>query len=173
MFLRRRRGATMISVEDKNNAALGKSVVAPPLRKTELTRFLSCAQKAVGLRGRVDVLLASDETLRRLNREFRRKDSATDVLSFPAADAPGKGNRMAGDLAISLETAARQASEHGHSLEMELKVLLLHGVLHLAGHDHERDDGAMLRLEQRMRRELGLPAGLIERAAAIKRRRSA
>ncbi len=131
----------------------------------ELERFLAKARRAAGLKGPVGLLLADDATLRMLNCNYRQKNEPTDVLSFPAG-GPVAGGRLAGDLAISVETAQRQAEEHGHTLASELKILVLHGVLHLSGHDHERDDGAMERLERRLRRELGLPAGLIERAGA-------
>lgn len=157
----------MIRLEPAAGPADGRSV-----RKAELRRFLARIQSEVGLRGRVDVLLASDETLRRLNREFRRKDTATDVLSFPAADGHGEGGATAGDIAISLDTAQRQAAEQGHPFEAEIKILLLHGALHLAGHDHERNDDAMVHIEKKLRLALGLPAGLIERAAHPQRRRS-
>ncbi len=131
-----------------------------------LGRFLSEAQAAVGLVGQVTVLLATDATLRDLNRRFRGKDTATDVLSFPSTSpAPGP-EKIAGDLAISVETARRQASEQGHTLACELKVLMLHGLLHLAGYDHETDTGKMLRRERQMRARLGLPQGLIDRASA-------
>jgi probable rRNA maturation factor len=130
-----------------------------------LARFLGRARKAAGVSGEVDVLLAGDRTLRRLNREFGGKDKATDVLSFPAgASAVFFGGReLAGDLAISLETAGRQARAYGHSLEDEVKVLMLHGVLHLAGMDHETDAGEMGVREGELRRELGLVGGLIAR----------
>lgn len=147
----------MISIQPARSAATS-------LRKAELARFLRQAQLAAGLRGRVDVLLGDDAALRRLNREFRRKDAATDVLSFPALANVGAG-KVAGDLAISLDAAARQAEEHGHTLEDAVKILLLHGVLHLAGHDHESDNGEMRRRETELRNALGLPAGLIERVA--------
>jgi probable rRNA maturation factor len=134
-----------------------------------LGRFLRAAQQAVGLEGEVHVLLADDATLRRLNRTFRGKDKATDVLSFPAGpttvffgDPDGPG--LAGDLAISLETAARQAERFGHTLRDEVRVLLLHGVLHLAGFDHETDTGEMAAREAELRVQLGLVAGLIARA---------
>jgi probable rRNA maturation factor len=121
--------------------------------------------------GDVDVLLAGDRTLRTLNRQFRGKDKATDVLSFPAAENM-PGNR-AGDLAISLETAARQAAEHGHSLRDEVRVLMLHGLLHLAGFDHETDKGEMAKREAVLRAKLKLPVGLIERAGeTIKAKRA-
>jgi probable rRNA maturation factor len=106
------------------------------------------------------VLLTSNEGIRAFNRKYRRKDKATDVLSFPAAEM---AEGIAGDLVISLETALMQAEERGHTLEMEIRLLLLHGLLHLAGYDHEADDGAMRRREARLRRQLGLKAGLIER----------
>lgn len=131
------------------------------LSKSGLTRFVREAQRWVGLVGTVDVLLASDRTLRRLNRDFRGKDKATDVLSFPAAEE--FAGESAGDLAISLETAARQAREHGHSLRDEVRVLLLHGLLHLNGMDHETDRGEMAAREAELRARLRLPSGLIAR----------
>jgi probable rRNA maturation factor len=137
-------------------------------RRRELARFLRQAIEATGLAGEVSVLLTEDEAIRTLNRTYRGKDKATDVLSFPAAETAAG---VAGDLVISLETALRQAEERGHSLETEIRVLLLHGLLHLAGYDHEVDDGAMHRKETRLRRQLGLRAGLIERTHA-KRTRS-
>jgi probable rRNA maturation factor len=125
-----------------------------------LMRYLRDAQSAVGLRGEVTVLLTTDAGIRGLNRRFRKKNKATDVLSFPVDDV---SFGAAGDLAISVETAARQAAEQGHRLSMELRVLMLHGMLHLAGYDHESDAGEMARKERRLRTKLGLPLGLIER----------
>jgi probable rRNA maturation factor len=141
------------------------------LSASGLTRFLRAAQQAVGLEGEVHVLLADDATLRRLNRTFRGKDKATDVLSFPAGPTTvffgePEAPPLAGDLAISLETAAQQAARFGHSLRDEVRVLLLHGVLHLAGFDHEADTGEMAAREAELRRRLGLPTGLIARASA-------
>ncbi len=109
-------------------------------------------------------LFADDRELRRLNRRFRGVDRATDVLSFPSGGAGLQPARELGDIAISVERAARQAAEQGHSLETELRILMLHGVLHLKGLDHENDGGRMARAETRWRRRFGLPAGLIERA---------
>jgi probable rRNA maturation factor len=129
-------------------------------RRRELARFMRQAIEATGLAGEVSVLLTSDEAIRAFNRKYRRKDKATDVLSFPAAET---AEGVAGDLMISLETALMQAEERGHTLEMEIRLLLLHGLLHLAGYDHETDNGTMRRKEARLRRELGLTAGLIER----------
>jgi probable rRNA maturation factor len=134
------------------------------LRKPDLARFLKRAQKAAGLTGEVTVLLADDARLKELNRAFRRKNKPTDVLSFPA----GENNEdIAGDLAISVETAARQATEHGHTLDEELRILTLHGVLHLAGYDHEADKGEMRALESELRATLKLPVGLIERTLPV------
>ncbi len=133
------------------------------LSRAGLSRYLRVAQKAAGLQGEVDVLLAGDRTLRRLNREFRGKDKATDVLSFPClAETAGE---HAGDLAISLDTAQRQAREHGHRLRDEVRVLLLHGVLHLLGMDHETDGGTMALRESHLRARLRLPDGLIARSS--------
>jgi probable rRNA maturation factor len=129
-----------------------------------LARFLNRARLAVGVKGAVDVLLADDPTLRHLNKTFRGKNKSTDVLSFPAPSAFAA--KHAGDLAISLETAARQAATHGHPLTAEIKILLLHGLLHLSGEDHETDDGEMAAREATLRHELRLPTTLIERTTA-------
>ena len=165
-----------------------------------LGQFAARAQRAAGVRGEVDVLVTSSAALRRLNLRFRGKDKATDVLSFPHHDGKihhrGTETRRnpfskssvppclcgpscsAGDIAISAEMAAGNARRLGHSAADELKVLILHGLLHLAGYDHETDAGAMARKEARLRRVFGLPAALIERTAAdgthrpVKRRRS-
>lgn len=137
---------------------------AAGLSRSGLTRFLRAAQTAVGIAGEVDVLLAGDATLRRLNRQYRGKNKATDVLSFPAPEE--LADQHAGDLAISLDTATRQAEEHGHSLRDEVRVLLLHGLLHLRGMDHETDRGEMAGREAELRRALRLPSGLIARAGA-------
>ena len=142
------------------SAVAGSSAGAALPRKPTLTRYLREAQAAVGLRGEVSVLLTTDDGIRGLNRRFRGKNKATDVLSFPVERSV---HGLAGDLAISVETAARQAGEQGHRLSVELRVLMLHGLLHLAGLDHETDDGAMARKERRLRAKLGLPLGLIER----------
>jgi probable rRNA maturation factor len=150
----------MILIEPAIEAEYGRAV-----RRRALPLFLEQAAAAVRLRGEISVLLTTDKDIRRLNRTFRRKDKATDVLSFPAPEAMQGAPRAAGDLAISVETAARQAAEAGHSLHAELEVLLLHGVLHLAGYDHEADEGQMARREAALRRRFGLSAGLIERAA--------
>jgi len=123
-----------------------------------LARFAGRAQRAAGLRGRVSILVTGSAELRRLNRRYRRADQPTDVLSFPA-----RGNGMAGDIAISAEVAAASARRLGHSAAAEVKILILHGLLHLAGLDHERDRGQMSRREEKLRRRLGLPGSLIGR----------
>ncbi|MDE3149372.1 MAG: rRNA maturation RNase YbeY [Acidobacteriota bacterium] len=130
-----------------------------------LARFLVEAQAAVRLRGQVSVLLTTDDELRRLNRRYRGINKPTDVLSFPACALPPGPEQIAGDLAVSVPTARRQAAEQGHSLSTEIKVLILHGLLHLAGYDHEIDDGVMARRERLLRTRIGLPLGLIERTS--------
>lgn len=148
-------------------AAVGEarkeSTPRPPSPRT-LARFLAAAQQSVGLRGQVSVLLTTDAEIRRLNRTFRGINRPTDVLSFPAADSPAGEEPIAGDLAISFATARRQAGEHGHSSLVEIKILILHGLLHLAGYDHHADAGQMDRRERLLRARLKLPHGLIERA---------
>jgi probable rRNA maturation factor len=141
------------------------------LPKRDLNRFLACAAKSLGLTGELSVLLAGDERLRALNLQFRGKDKPTDVLSFPAL--PGIADcGQGGDLAISLDTASRQAADCGHTLETEVKILILHGLLHLAGYDHESDRGQMRRRETLLRKQFALPAGLVERSLARRPERS-
>ena len=114
-------------------------------------------------------LLTDDRELKRLNREFLGKDYPTDVLSFPEA---GSGSPFIGEMAISIDRAAEQADEFGHTLEDEVAILMLHGVLHLIGMDHERDRGRMRRTETLWRKRLGLPRGLIERTLPGARKRA-
>lgn len=133
----------------------------PGLNEASLAKFLVRARKAARLRGKVSVLVTDNRGLQRLNRKFRGKDQPTDVLSFPAP--PEAADGLAGDIAISADIAASNARRLGHDLAEEIKILLLHGVLHLAGYDHENDDGEMARKEQNLRKALGLPIGLIER----------
>ncbi|UWZ86515.1 rRNA maturation RNase YbeY [Occallatibacter riparius] len=130
-----------------------------------LNAFLREAQSAVRLKGAVSVLLTTDPAIRKLNRDFRHKNKATDVLSFPADPLPGlrPTDQPAGDLAVSIDTARTQAAGQGHPLSTEIKVLILHGLLHLAGYDHETDTGQMARRERTLRAQLNLPLGLIER----------
>jgi probable rRNA maturation factor len=106
----------------------------------------------------VTIALVPDQRIRALNKQFRRKDRPTDVLSFPA----GERGRL-GDIVIGIGVARSQAAEAGHSLGAELRVLALHGLLHLLGYDHERDAGRMASVEARLRARGGLSSGLIER----------
>jgi probable rRNA maturation factor len=109
-------------------------------------------------RGDLSVALVSDRRMRALNRQFRGKDKVTDVLSFPA-EAPG----FLGDVVIAAGVAKKQAREAGHTIQTEVRVLALHGLLHLLGYDHEADNGTMARVEARLRKKAGLKEGLIER----------
>jgi probable rRNA maturation factor len=171
-----------------------------PVRDGGLARWLESVAPARA-RGDVAIALAGDAQVRALNRRYRRKDAATDVLSFPADTVdqtsrksnrttdhgPGttirdprpaardlwtvdRGPRTAvlGDIVIATGVARRQASNAGHSAQTELRVLALHGLLHLLGYDHHdpRASGRMAGIERRLRRKGGLPAGLIERASA-------
>ncbi len=157
-----------------------------------LSRWLAAVVPA-RLRGEVAIALVTDSHIRRLNRQYRGKDYATDVLSFPAedfrlkAEATNSGGvaidpsgvasafrrkapeqRFLGDLVIASGVAKRQAREAGHSYQRELRVLALHGFLHLLGYDHDAPDdhGRMARAEARLRRRGGLRTGLIARAGA-------
>lgn len=137
--------------------------------KTRRVRGLPARLRATALRigellgvedRAVTLLLTDDAGIRRLNAQFRGKDAPTDVLSFPS----GEGEGTLGDLAMSLDRAAEQAAEQGHGVMDEAEVLLLHGVLHLLGHDHETDRGQMRRLEGRLALDLfGTTRGLIDR----------
>jgi probable rRNA maturation factor len=132
----------------------------PRLSQLSLERFLMRAKRAAGLRGEVNVLLTNSRELRALNARFRKKDRPTDVLSFPSAFQNGES---AGDIAISTEIAKENARRLRHRLADEVRILMLHGLLHLAGYDHESDSGAMDTKERRLRKKLGLPVGLIQR----------
>jgi probable rRNA maturation factor len=135
------------------------------VKENRLMLFSEKARKAVGLKGEVSILLTSDRKMRQLNRTFRGKDKPTDVISFPAMEAVSR--ELAGDLAISVEIAAANAKHFGHSTQDEVHVLILHGLLHLAGYDHENDQGEMARREQRLRVKLGLPSTLIARTNSM------
>ena len=138
----------------------------PEVRARALSLFAARAQRTLGLGGEVNVRITSNRELQKLNRRFRRKDKPTDVLSFPSAMP-----KLAGDIAISADIAAANAADIGHSTEIELKILILHGLLHLAGHDHETDDGDMQARETKLWQQLGLPTGLIERTNSTVRQR--
>ncbi len=115
-------------------------------------RFAGKALDAIGKHGSsATIAFVSDAKIRKLNKQFRNIDKATDVLSFPAGEETNLG-----DIAISVETAAAQAKENGLSFETEIAQLILHGLLHLCGYDHETDNGEMNRLELRLRKKLGI-----------------
>ena len=135
------------------------------LSEASLSRFVLRARQTVGLRGTVNVLVTTSSAMRALNLQFRGKNKPTDVLSFPASSIPSDGKKaFAGEIAISAEIAAQSAARLGHSVALELKILVLHGILHLAGFDHERDNGKMARKEAKCRRALRLPLSLTERS---------
>jgi probable rRNA maturation factor len=130
--------------------------------KPALARFVSSVRRSVKLNGEVTVLVTNNAEMKELNDHFRNKNKATDVLSFIAAPHPGMTG-YAGDLAISAEMARENAKALGHTVLEEIKVLALHGILHLAGYDHETDSGEMSAREQRLRKKFRLPYSLIER----------
>jgi probable rRNA maturation factor len=170
-------GRLRVSVVDAD----GRSVRVPSLASW-LARVAPCR-----VRGSVTVALVSDARIRALNRAYRGIDKATDVLSFPAEPTWGRTSalptsspeglphmrtwgralalhqRHLGDVVIARGVASRQARSARHPTSTELRILALHGLLHLLGYDHDRDDGRMARVERRLRRKGGLPAGLIER----------
>jgi probable rRNA maturation factor len=129
------------------------------LKRTCIEKFAKLVREQVARGSEFHCLVTGDAELKSLNMRFRAKDAATDVLSFPS----GEKNPL-GDIAISLGRARVQARELGHPIEAEVCILLLHGVLHLMGMDHETDNGKMARAELRWQQKLGLPAGLIERS---------
>lgn len=138
-----------------------------PARRAALARWLAAVAPA-SARGTVTIVLADDVEVRRLNRRWRGRNRATDVLSFPAdptTPQPRGLPRHLGDIVIATGVAATQAKAYGHTLATELEVLALHGLLHLLGYDHETDAGRMARAERRLRRKGGLAHGLIDRGA--------
>ena len=145
----------------------------PDLDSNRLEEFARALRRRATGGREFQCLITGDAELQRLNREFRRKDYRTDVLSFPAAPSVYKKAPAAkpallsiGDVAISVDRARAQAREFGHTVEDEICILMLHGVLHLMGMDHERDCGDMARAETEWRRKLRLPSALIERVGA-------
>ena len=141
-----------------------------PIADRSLSRWLARAAPA-SARGAVGVAIVSDAEMRRLNRRYRGIDRVTDVLSFPAdSRARPRPDRFLGDLAIAKGVAGRQARHEGHAYALELRILALHGLLHLLGYDHQTDQGEMRRLEERLRQRAGLPVGLIDRAGGRRTR---
>ena len=133
----------------------------PDLSELALNRFVARARRAARLKGAVNVLVTSSREMKSLNHRFRQKNKPTDVLSFPAD--PQIQKNFAGDIAVSAEIAVQNARALQHSPAEEIKILVLHGLLHLRGYDHECDNGQMVKLENQLREKLNLPVGLIER----------
>ena len=141
-----------------SDSSLAVDVVTPPgVRAAGLASWLRRIAPARA-RGGMTVAIVPDARVHALNRRYRKKDRPTDVLSFPSGE-----RGYLGDVVIAAGVARRQAKAAGHSLQTELRVLALHGLLHLLGYDHERDEGRMSRLERRLRARGGLREGLIER----------
>ena len=144
------------------------------LRPGRLEEFARALRRRVTGGREFQCLITGDAEMQRLSREFRRKDYPTDVLSFPSGPQAHKRKEQAGtpillslgDIAISVDRARAQAREFGHPVDDEICILMLHGVLHLMGMDHERDAGSMARAETEWRRKLRLPSALIERVGA-------
>jgi probable rRNA maturation factor len=151
----RRSGALRVVIGDDR----GRRVRSAPA----LARWLRTIAPARA-RGTVSVAVVSDQRVRALNRQYRGVNRATDVLSFPTDHRLPTTEHCLGDIVIARGVARRQAREAGHSELTEWRVLALHGLLHLLGYDHERDGGRMRRVERKLRRQGGLPDGLIDRA---------
>lgn len=132
-----------------------------PFDEGAIREFLEVLAQDLARGSEFSVVVSSDEALRHANRQFRNVRRTTDVLSFPDGE-----DGYLGDLLISAPRAARQAAQHGHSIEEEIRVLALHGMLHLRGYDHARDEGEMDAEERRLRERYGLASGLIERCSA-------
>jgi probable rRNA maturation factor len=137
------------------------TVESPIRNSSSLDHFARRVVRLLGLSTDVSILITGNREIQQLNRRFRKKNKPTDVLSFPRQAGSGKPG---GDIAISAQIARQSAQDRGHSLAEELKVLILHGMLHLAGYDHERDNGEMAARETALRTKLGLPVTLIERS---------
>lgn len=137
-------------------------IPTPGISRRSSRSFAARLAKEVAGGRAFSCMITGDAEVRRLNRDFRKQDHSTDVLSFPAADQNG----FLGDIAISYPRAKEQAAEYGLDVQQEIEILMLHGVLHLLGMDHEKDRGRMARAEAKWRAALGLPCGLIERGRA-------
>ncbi len=126
-----------------------------PINRAAVRNFLQRIWKHVGSsrQSEVTVVFLNDAQMRRYNRQYRKKNSSTDILSFPVNELLD-GRHYLGDMLISLDRASHQAAEKGHSMKKELEILMLHGILHLKGYDHETDNGQMELLELRLRKIL-------------------
>lgn len=140
------------------------------LSAASLNRFVARARRAVRLHGMVNIMLTADAEMRSLNLRFRKKNKSTDVLSFPSDSSLNGERSFTGEIAISVDIATKNAARLGHPPAVEVKILALHGILHLAGFDHESDNGQMARKEAELRRQLGLPSSLTERGKTQRRR---
>jgi probable rRNA maturation factor len=157
----------MISLHIKHRPA---GAARARLNSGELLRFALRAAMAAGVKSDVSLIITSSQEMHHLNRRFRHVDRPTDVLSFHSSDDVAD---YAGDIAISSDIAFENGRSFGHSTMDEVKVLMLHGMLHLAGYDHESDDGRMARKESKLRQELGLPSNLIARSSEARKKKAA
>lgn len=150
---RRRRAFSIVTIAMIVNRQRRVPIAVRPLQQ-----FQERARRELGFAPEsVTIQLISDATMAQLNETFRKKHGSTDVLSFPANDArPAPGAEYVGDIAISPETARRNARRFSRSLPLEMRILILHGMIHLAGFDHETDHGEMDRFERRLRKRLGV-----------------
>jgi probable rRNA maturation factor len=148
--------------EDAGSSAVIFNGAPPRVRRRPLREFARQLQAEVAGGRAFECLIAGDLELARLNARWRNRRRPADVLSFPAARAD---SGYLGEIAISWERAGEQAPRYGHTREQEIRILMLHGLLHLLGYDHERDGGRMARAERRWRSRLGLGPGLIERTS--------
>ncbi|HYL76284.1 MAG TPA: rRNA maturation RNase YbeY [Bryobacteraceae bacterium] len=154
-------------------ATLLFATATPGVSRRAVRAFAKILQEEIASGDAFECLITTSRELRRLNREFRNKDYPTDVLSFPRS-ARTRACRVGthadacslGEIAISFHHALQQAAAHGHTINQEIEILMLHGLLHLLGMDHQTDRGQMSRTERKWRLILGLPTGLIERARA-------
>jgi probable rRNA maturation factor len=166
--MKRKRREVRPRVSEGGLSAIENHQRIVPVNLRALERFLQQVKTEIGLgKGCVAIRLIGDPEMARLNEAYRKKKGPTDVLSFPAAESSAKpgalrqqvrraGGGFLGDIAISPKVARRNAKSLGRQLPEELKVLILHGVLHLLGYDHETDSGEMERIEVRLRRRLGI-----------------
>jgi probable rRNA maturation factor len=144
-----------------------------PVAVQPLQHFYERVRRELGFPAdAVTIQLISDDAMARLNQTYRKKRGPTDVLSFPAKRTrPTKCAEYVGDIAISPETARRNARRFSHTLTVEMRILILHGMIHLAGFDHATDQGEMDRLERRLRRRLGV-AGRVPAPLEARRNRA-
>src|SRR3984893_9810560 len=158
-ILSRDRERAVVESYTENPTSILFRVTTPGVSRREIRAFAERLESGVADGRAFSCVVTSDRELRRLNRDFRKKDYPADVLSFPAI----KPNGFLGEIAISFPRARDQANQYGHDVGQEIEILMLHGLLHLLGMYHESDRGRMARAERKWRAALGLPRGLIER----------